>query len=726
MLDALIAAAQNVNPLSIPIYAIALLAAGMYPIGLMLGSPCSKCCGCAKCTGDSALPDTLTVKLSGLPTTKQGPPLCTLAFSSCFGFGASGRVSAPGGDPGVDDGPISSVTLTQKGSGYAKLGRAQPTVTASAPGGSDAVLGVTLAQQQDACGVDYWEVSSVSVTNGGTGYRDGKSLTFSVANGDTVNSNASAKIETGRTSPSLTAASSGSATFNIEYSKSSPPDTWSITDINVVNGGTNSVDGEYLKFTLGDADVQISPAYAKAYNQRAEPLLPVGISTTSGINAQLSALLTKTSYGSGDAWTISTISIDSGGIGYQLFDSLFVDTNNVVAIDFFYAYVSDIDEDGAITAITIDSEGLYYADSGIVETVSLMSGGSYYGDDGIISAVSIESNGQFWRDDSSKNPYVADVTVSIVQNDPSNGSGAKIEAKVETTPGISFGQIKELVISNAGADYLAWKNQPVCTGFYNGTNVVLQRNAWIAQQDADGRCRFTHEICGNGSLSEGGPSKGVIISAEYRGADSPPVVTIPFVGAQSSDTPPIILEFVGTQNVADCGSWGELVCKDAESGATATITAGGKYDQAARNPGFVCHPCCRGTSKTPFEIEVEVDDNRVPTDGGDVSGLYVLSGYRGVFSNVVWSIETQLVSINVSVSPCNTGCAGAECVGKCIKKTLMTIYKAAEQNWMSWDGNNECASCVSAPVCSPAGKVWMRTPNQTRTGEITVDISVPT
>jgi autotransporter-associated beta strand protein len=43
---------ESLDPISLPLYAILLYAAAMYPIGAMLGSPCSSCCGCANCTGD--------------------------------------------------------------------------------------------------------------------------------------------------------------------------------------------------------------------------------------------------------------------------------------------------------------------------------------------------------------------------------------------------------------------------------------------------------------------------------------------------------------------------------------------------------------------------------------------------------------------------------------------------------------------------------------------------
>jgi autotransporter-associated beta strand protein len=41
---------ESLDPITLPLYAVALYAAAMYPLGVMLGSECSACC-CAKCTG---------------------------------------------------------------------------------------------------------------------------------------------------------------------------------------------------------------------------------------------------------------------------------------------------------------------------------------------------------------------------------------------------------------------------------------------------------------------------------------------------------------------------------------------------------------------------------------------------------------------------------------------------------------------------------------------------
>jgi hypothetical protein len=119
------------------------------------------------------------------------PDLVSLEFSGCFGSGGTASVS-------IGCGEILSATVTNGGSGYALPGRAAPTLTASVGGtGSGASLSVTLAQEQDGCGVDYWRVASLSVTAAGSGYTAGDPITFSLGSGDTQADKAVANVTVG-------------------------------------------------------------------------------------------------------------------------------------------------------------------------------------------------------------------------------------------------------------------------------------------------------------------------------------------------------------------------------------------------------------------------------------------------------------------------------------------------------------------------------------------------
>jgi hypothetical protein len=90
---------------------------------------------------------------------------------------------------------IREVEIVAKGSGYAKLGRREPVVTATASSGSGATFTPTLAIDQDECGVDYWYIDSVSVS-GGTGYQTGAALSFSVQGDGTEEKPASGSVVT--------------------------------------------------------------------------------------------------------------------------------------------------------------------------------------------------------------------------------------------------------------------------------------------------------------------------------------------------------------------------------------------------------------------------------------------------------------------------------------------------------------------------------------------------
>ena len=90
-------------------------------------------------------------------------------------------------DGGTGYGPDDSVEIAPAAGSlgypvYASItiDRAEPAaLTASATGGSGAVLVPVLTKGTDYYGQDYWAVSSVTVTDGGTGYNDGDPVTFS-------------------------------------------------------------------------------------------------------------------------------------------------------------------------------------------------------------------------------------------------------------------------------------------------------------------------------------------------------------------------------------------------------------------------------------------------------------------------------------------------------------------------------------------------------------------
>lgn len=163
----------------------------------------------------------------------------SVSISATFGDGAAATVTKQVRNE------ITQITLTSGGASYAKLvyPHAEPTITATGPGGVGATLAVTLAAPQGTAPNQTWGVQSVSVTSGGTGYTNGGGVAFSVGTGIVV-TEASATVRT-REVPSHTVDASGAggtgAAFSISYTADGSE--WYIDSIAVTNGGTGYSDG---------------------------------------------------------------------------------------------------------------------------------------------------------------------------------------------------------------------------------------------------------------------------------------------------------------------------------------------------------------------------------------------------------------------------------------------------------------------------------------------------
>lgn len=208
MIYAIFAAIQQVEPTAYPLIAIMLSSVAMYAIGILL--PCSSCCGCSVCVAGK-LPDTVTVTVSGyvdgqLKTEQLG----FVNFSSDFGSGAAAIITQPVGSVG----PITEVSVTNGGSGYARLARVQPQIEIVPPAiGSGATFDVQL-EQFVFNGRAAWRIASVSVTNGGSGYfSTPRFFGVRAANGvTTLEGGFSAGVSVGEPNLSLTITDPGTGT----------------------------------------------------------------------------------------------------------------------------------------------------------------------------------------------------------------------------------------------------------------------------------------------------------------------------------------------------------------------------------------------------------------------------------------------------------------------------------------------------------------------------------
>lgn len=365
----------------------------------MLGGLCSPCCnggvGC-DCSVGGTFPAIPSDDTKGL---------VWLEFSSCIGSGATATVDAPAAASPCDyegmAGPISGATITNNGSGYARLGRVEPTITASVSGGSSATLAITLSQESEYLGdncmeVPWWAVQSVSVTAGGSGYSDGAAVTFSAASGDTVVSHAKAYAYVVIDSPQN--------------------ETVSIT-------------------TTGGTSATLVPTWSA---------LPPGApyaTRPGGTNPPFCGKPDRTTY-EVSGWTIS-----AAGTGYAVGD--------------FVEITFATDADGQVVSAG-SFEVTQVGGSGEIQAVTVNNGGSYGGSlTGELSEVVVEScvlggNGKYYREDASEPPYVATVTVTVHQEAPSTGSGAVITATVEDdTASSDFGKVVSLTVDDGGTGYLS-------------------------------------------------------------------------------------------------------------------------------------------------------------------------------------------------------------------------------------------------------------------------------
>lgn len=741
-------AAVAADPTHIPLWIVAAFAAGMYPIGFMLGAPCSPCCGkCSNCQ-EGTLPETVTVTLNGFTDKSPGPFLCGLTFSACYGSGAAGRVTAPAGDPDTDAGPVSAVSLTNAGSGYAKLGRVIPTVTATGSG-SGASFDVTLTQSQDNCDLDFWAVSGVKITGSGTGYAEDEILQFSVAEGDTEQVVAVVRLQTQREEPTATLAVSSSSGTGAELSVSfasigGTPEQWEVSAVTVDDAGDLYATGDEVAFTFGTNTLEVGPASFFVKAAHVEPSVEALMNYTAGTGAAFAVTLSPfVSFDGSDVWAVDSISVTNAGSGYAQYDPV-----EVVAVDGITragcgAYVDAVDENGEILSVSVYDGGEYLKGGPITE-VEVTNGGTYYGDSGEPIGVEIDNGGIYYREDASAPPYVADITVGIDQLPPSAGAGAEISATVGDDPedAATFGKITALTIDAAGDDYLAWRwlANDCCGHALNGKQYVLKRSlgtpggatliGGLAGAFVANECVYSHAICGGwNSPFLAGPYWALRmqyashrIEVGYRGPTIPPVAGIrrggPIPSDEANATSACTTFFAATSLVTDCSAFSFSATQ--ANGRTISVSPGGDYDAEATNPGGQgagCSACCQGAGIPPQEITVQVQDLR-PFAPINITGQHVLTKWNGNYQ--IWTIDIPGAgpygnSLQIRVQLSAFLCASQQEDGgcdNCIKKcaVLADVFYgdggSSDTRTCNLSESQVCAAiCLDNPMCAPPAGV---------------------
>ena len=455
----------------------------------MLGSKCSKCCceyPCPCTHGESrgfdggiglSDPTFSFSPLVDLPrqfgkATKgiafpfdckgnpyEGPSLLEVKFdATCFGSGVAATAEAPGGD---NTGPVSVVTLTDGGSGYAVLGRKEPTLAIANANTTPAEVTIELSTSVDECGRDLWSVKSISVDKAGAGYTDGQSLSLSVSEGDVELSPASGTIHTTRLEPILTVgtADGTGATFTVALTKNAgPPPTWSIDAVTFTGSTSGYVDEQSVEFS-GDGLVEASPAAAFVVTKRNQPTLTLSIASTFGAGGTLTPTITSNA-NSPETWTVSSVSIGSAGADYADGDTISATPVGAIEVDPLSGYVSAVDGNGGIVAVTLFTGGEYYEATDELESIRVDDGGQYYKDEGAIESITVDDGGSYYGEDPELPPYVSEITGVVYQNPGVNfasGSGATVEGTVDDdTESATFGKVVSLELTNPGKDYRGW------------------------------------------------------------------------------------------------------------------------------------------------------------------------------------------------------------------------------------------------------------------------------
>lgn len=170
---------------------------------------------------------------------------------SCFGGGASGSIDARSfltGMPDPSPGPIPRVLLDDGGSGYALRARAMPTLEVLGSG-TGATFTVTLEEQEDECGLPYWEIAGITVEEGNDDWTDGETLTVrGVTEDDKTGSPATVTLQTTRAAPTIESwnvgcggGSGAQLTFHFDDDNEN---YWFITAVTVASGGSGYIGTE--------------------------------------------------------------------------------------------------------------------------------------------------------------------------------------------------------------------------------------------------------------------------------------------------------------------------------------------------------------------------------------------------------------------------------------------------------------------------------------------------
>lgn len=581
MVHELLAAAQAVDPTTLPLWAVVVLAAGMYPLGIMLGSFCSPCCcGCEEGAG---LPEALAVSFAGLTKgVTKFDDLLSVKISACFGSGATATVAAPSGKVEAfvveDDGPLSSVTLTSGGAGYAQIGRVAPVgLTVAGGSGSGAEFSVSVSPADpDNCGRPLWQIDSVKVTKAGTGYVHDEELTVYLGTDEFEYLPAVLKLQTVAIEPTLSAAASSvngdGAIFGVVMEQiQTSPNRWGVGEVTLEEPGDGYQDGDQIVFTVDDG-TEVLAASAVIACVHVEPDLEVEVFGP-GSGAEFSFTLEQFEQYGRDYWSVATLTPTAAGSGYSNGATLRVKAQFGSSDDPQSLWTIQTNGSGGITGATRTTPGRFWKNTGVIDFVEVTSAGSYYKTSPDTDAVVVQAGGRFYKTDSTAPTLVADVTVEIVQTWPSQGSGEVITAEVDNDiESPTFGQIVALTLENGGDGFLSWAYELLacCIANWNGKTVIAKRSSTEP-------CVYEKDCCQLGT-----------VRVRYNGQNEPPSAKI-YQGCgvefEVTTEPPYTCDSLSFEGV-DLFGTGTISVSPAPAG----------FDEE----NYPCPGCCTGTPDEPL------------------------------------------------------------------------------------------------------------------------------
>lgn len=294
-------------------------------------------------------------------------------------------------------------------------GRVSPTLTISGGGGDgNAVFVPTLSSTGSPA---VWSLSGGSAS-GGSGYVTGTSLSITTNPEDITIIPAKATV-LARGEPSITASApnGNGAALSVQLSQAGSPPVWSVSKVDVTNGGTNYTNYSNLIFTTSD-NIETN-ASAILLTTSLSPVLSIGAYIGNGAQFQININGPYVAAGnciSPDYYDIDIV-ILNGGNGYPNTDglTLILDADTVVRggggneysgleLPLFYS----VDINGTIISIDglMDPDTFemlpvgifsFYKPSGIIKCIRITNGGQYYSNTGAAYGISVIDGGQYYK-----------------------------------------------------------------------------------------------------------------------------------------------------------------------------------------------------------------------------------------------------------------------------------------------------------------------------------------